>query len=875
MRHYSQIICDVLDMKGTEVLNSAHMLASCLLDLSEGRYGRECRLVSKHFDERILSLFILEKGDSPQSLESAERKAVFILTEEDCVTESAARNIVSLFADGIRLHLGWKVDPPKHDDTPQDGPFLTSAKSTNESTVLSASASSIVHANEAISFYELSLISLADRKPSVILALQEFLGVEIGRAQTIAESVPTSFRSSRIDMLAALKLKLSEAGGSTSEIICTDQSDRSQKRVAVLSVSANCEKTELAFYFAHLMGSNVTEAEKLIESAPVKLSGINVNTIDKEAVERAGGSIIGIPFINLDFYHIVSVGLDRAAINYSDYLGSKFEAIKAVKALKKNIGAAEAKRIVESAPCEILSDVTLSKALQAVELLSSHGCACSLSFGKSSIAPAPTQRAAKSDGRDIRSLETAVAAPGGSVCEEDIPESPEAAERLGDFLYACDSRGSNLDKIIALYTHAAEAGREDAVEKLYQLGLECADAKYSWVEARALALSCFKPAAKAGHASAQYQLGKIYADTAWTEHDASIACDWYEKAAARGHAEAAYDLAECFLRGEGRTMDAQNAVRWYELAVDHGNAQSAIRLAGMYQEGVLIPRDTDRVIAWRKKAIELGDAQSKTLLADLLYAKGQYSEALRWYRASFDISPISQARASWMLATDKGEEQNPEEAVKLAAPISTQCSEAAATLAYCYYFGKGIEKDYKKAKHYAELGKEACLTEQKACSMSILGCIYFEDAGEYDRAFSYFKKASDLGNLHSKSMMARMLAHGQGCARSYSDARNLAEEVVNANNSLHNRHVLASILTIPDAFSGKDQKQGFDIFLQLVDEGCGEAFAGLMHCYMLGIGTKKSVLKAMKYSRLLSKYLNDKYGAEEADRRLAAIYNKA
>lgn len=90
------------------------------------------------------------------------------------------------------------------------------------------------------------------------------------------------------------------------------------------------------------------------------------------------------------------------------------------------------------------------------------------------------------------------------------------------------------------------------------------------------------PAALAGDARAQYELGRVYADGAVTREDMAEAARWYKMAADQGSARAQQDLAILYNKGLGVPQDYVQAYVWFDLAaVRFGTGQRYDRAAEM------------------------------------------------------------------------------------------------------------------------------------------------------------------------------------------------------------------------------------------------------------------------------------------------------
>jgi len=77
-------------------------------------------------------------------------------------------------------------------------------------------------------------------------------------------------------------------------------------------------------------------------------------------------------------------------------------------------------------------------------------------------------------------------------------------------------------------------------------------------------------------------------DTGWDAYEAgeyAEAVKWYRLAAEQGYATAQYNLGVMYANGEGVPENDAEAVKWYRLAAEQGDAKAQYNLALMYDEG--------------------------------------------------------------------------------------------------------------------------------------------------------------------------------------------------------------------------------------------------------------------------------------------------
>jgi TPR repeat protein len=82
----------------------------------------------------------------------------------------------------------------------------------------------------------------------------------------------------------------------------------------------------------------------------------------------------------------------------------------------------------------------------------------------------------------------------------------------------------------------------------------------------------FRLAADQGDATAQFNLGVMYAEGQGVAQDYGEAMKWYRLAADQRHAQAQYNLGLAYARGEGVSPDYVSAHMWFNLAAVHFRA---------------------------------------------------------------------------------------------------------------------------------------------------------------------------------------------------------------------------------------------------------------------------------------------------------------
>jgi len=150
-----------------------------------------------------------------------------------------------------------------------------------------------------------------------------------------------------------------------------------------------------------------------------------------------------------------------------------------------------------------------------------------------------------------------------------------------------------------------------------------------------LAFPACKSEAEQGHATAQSNLGVMYAHGHGVKQDYDEAVKWYRKAAEQGLATAQSNLGVMYAHGHGVKQDYVEAVKWYRKAAEQGDATAQSSLGGMYYNGQGVTQNYTEAAQWGRKAAEQGDATAQFNLG-VLYGNGEGvmksgAAAAEWY----------------------------------------------------------------------------------------------------------------------------------------------------------------------------------------------------------------------------------------------------
>ncbi len=122
----------------------------------------------------------------------------------------------------------------------------------------------------------------------------------------------------------------------------------------------------------------------------------------------------------------------------------------------------------------------------------------------------------------------------------------------------------------------------------------------------AVALEEWRPLAEQGLATAQFNLGIMYAEGRGVPQDDAEAAAWYRRAAEQGNALAQTNLGFVYGTGRGVPQDEVEAFVWYRKAAEQGLADAQLILGRRYDIGKGVPQDYVQAHKWYNLAASRG-----------------------------------------------------------------------------------------------------------------------------------------------------------------------------------------------------------------------------------------------------------------------------
>ena len=322
-------------------------------------------------------------------------------------------------------------------------------------------------------------------------------------------------------------------------------------------------------------------------------------------------------------------------------------------------------------------------------------------------------------------------------------------------------RGCAIFFILLIAVVAFTGCGEKKGEKEYEEGIN-----FYTVQQYESAVKQFAAAANLGHAEAQNQLGKCFAEGKGVKQDDAEAIKWFRKAAEQGIAESQYILGCAYNEGiGGLPVDLEEAAKWLEKAAKQGNTEAQnvldpikkvvkllesakkgdtdamFALSVAFYNGDGVKKNRMEAVRWAKKAAENGDATSMYNLY-LFYTHGD------------GVKQDMQEAINWLIkAGDKGYPQ------------------ACIGLGLEYSSGKNVKKDYAEAVKWYKMGllllkgrdlSNNLLTSQDLQRIAAEGlAMIYQEGGngvqkDMTEAVKWYRRAAELGSSYAKNKLKEL-----------------------------------------------------------------------------------------------------------------------
>ena len=360
--------------------------------------------------------------------------------------------------------------------------------------------------------------------------------------------------------------------------------------------------------------------------------------------------------------------------------------------------------------------------------------------------------------------------------------NPQAAFELAE----CYEKGlgtqTDTDEAFKWYRTAAEQGIPEAqfraASSLKHRNKELSTA-FKW----------FLNSAQKGSRQAAFELAECYEKGIGTAKDKSEAFKWYIRAAQSGHATAQLIAGRL-------SKDSAEAVEWFKKAAEQGIPEACYELGCYYAKDPDLPQHRELADKWMTAAAAKGVPGAHKYLGDRALQKKEIPAALACYRAAGDFPGAYKGLGDCHLQTgNKKEAQvwyekalrsgdtavryqlallraatDPKAAFELFAAEARKGDRSASChLAECFYWGRGVKKDVKKAfELYRELARSEVSFPEYAEACFKAGLCCFEGYGtkqDFKEAARFFEMAARKEHREAQRYLAECFHNGQGVAK--------------------------------------------------------------------------------------------------------------
>jgi len=323
----------------------------------------------------------------------------------------------------------------------------------------------------------------------------------------------------------------------------------------------------------------------------------------------------------------------------------------------------------------------------------------------------------------------------------DNVDAHESADNLYDSAVSSFRRGDSSNGF-GLMILASKLGHVQAVRECGNLLLKGIGVASN----STIGFELIRTAAEFGDIESQYLLGKCYEDGHGCAVDRDQAFTWYEKAAKGGHIRAQVSCGDMLMDwDEDWDVCTKKAGYWYRQAAENGDAE-AMNGWGVCLEGI----DDKEAFRWIEMSAKKGYGWGMEELACLYYngigCKTDKDKAVEWWGKA---AALGVANADVCLIHN------------------------------CAGRIEHLGRIEEAARLYIKAGEVA--DDEKSYVWSDLGRLYFDGCGvakDSCRAYGYFKRAAEMGNMNGIFGMARCFEQGIGVDRNCNEALRLYELVL-------------------------------------------------------------------------------------------------
>ena len=258
-----------------------------------------------------------------------------------------------------------------------------------------------------------------------------------------------------------------------------------------------------------------------------------------------------------------------------------------------------------------------------------------------------------------------------------------------------------------------------------------------------------------GDRGAQLHLGNCYYHGQDVEQDYQKAFEWYFKSAEQGDSEAACRVGDCYYLGRGVARDHDKACEWYFVSAAHQNSDAQCSLGHCYMHC--------QGLFWSQHCA----AELYTESASRGNSRGEVFLALCYLHRVFVGQDINKGLELLSRNVTRG---NPLASKLFERHVSQWKaigdSTALFALGCCYYYGYGVEQDYKKAFEYYS---ESARNDPSVGQYGLGNCYYYGHGVQQDFrvAFECFYASAKHGHTAAQIRVGDCYYYGRGVRQDF------------------------------------------------------------------------------------------------------------
>ena len=331
----------------------------------------------------------------------------------------------------------------------------------------------------------------------------------------------------------------------------------------------------------------------------------------------------------------------------------------------------------------------------------------------------------------------------------------------------------------------------------------------------------------ADKAAELYQLGMKYTGSdGITQPDLEKAFEYIRQAAEMGYAESQYTMGACYENGKMVEKDIKKAVEWYKKAAEQGNGHAQLHLAVCYKNGEGVEQSDQKAEEWLNASIE-----QEKIIEQEMYGKQSDLNVMDYHAIirSYDEFEIKE----FFNDAEKGD--------ALAQLHAGVCYYYANDSEFPFY--RNIKQDYNKAFYWftkaAEQGNLYALTN--------LGVMYYKGEGTEQntkKGIDYITKAAEQGLDYAQCFLGRLYFSGNIVKQDYKQAIQWFNKA--AGQKYGYAYFQLAICYENGYGVEKDDKKAVEFYTKAVERHDYDAKTELAKHYLNGTGVEKDAKKATK-----------------------------